>query len=395
MLKTKYLIIGNGIASLSAAREIRKNDEEASVSIVSSEDMLTYYRMKLTDYIAKDFEDEDLLATNEDWYKDNNIDLYLNRDVEEIYVEKNKIVLDDKREIQYEKLLLATGSKPFVPPITGTSKEGVFALRTLEDLKNIKDYLQDVKNVTVVGGGLLGIEAAWSLKKLGKEVNIIQSSSHLLSRQLDEEVSKKLERELEREGFNLILNSRTKEILGGEKIEGIRLNEERDLETDVVLLSTGVRSNLDLVKETDIKHDRGIIVDKHLRTNIDNIYAAGDVIQFNKMTLGLWTVSNAEGKIAGANMTGDNQEYTNPNIFTNLRIGNIKLFSAGIIDDFDEAYEYKEEDIHNKIFVKEGKIVGSILFGDLSKMNIIRKAVVSNENIKEFLKEDKSFSKLN
>lgn len=391
MLKTKYLIIGNGIASLSAAREIRKNDEEASVSIVSSEDMLTYYRMKLTDYIAKDFEDEDLLATNEDWYKDNNIDLYLNRDVEEIYVEKNKIVLDDKREIQYEKLLLATGSKPFVPPITGTSKEGVFALRTLEDLKNIKDYLQDVKNVTVVGGGLLGIEAAWSLKKLGKEVNIIQSSSHLLSRQLDEEVSKKLERELEREGFNLILNSRTKEILGGEKIEGIRLNEERDLETDVVLLSTGVRSNLDLVKETDIKHDRGIIVDKHLRTNIDNIYAAGDVIQFNKMTLGLWTVSNAEGKIAGANMTGDNQEYTNPNIFTNLRIGNIKLFSAGIIDDFDEAYEYKEEDVHNKIFVKEGKIVGAILFGDLSKMNIVRKAVVSNEKVEEFLKDNNNF----
>ncbi len=395
MLKTKYLIIGNGIASLSAAREIRKNDEEASVSIVSSEDMLTYYRMKLTDYIAKDFEDEDLLATNEDWYKDNNIDLYLNRDVEEIYIEKNKIVLDDKREIQYEKLLLATGSKPFLPAITGRSKEGVFALRTLDDLKEIKDYLQDVKNVTVVGGGLLGIEAAWSLKKLGKEVNIIQSGSHLLSRQLDEEVSKKLEIELEREGFNLILNSRTKEILGGEKTEGVRLDDGRELETDVVLLSTGVRSNLDLVKGTDIKHNRGIIVDKHLRTNIDNIYAAGDVIEFNKMTLGLWTVSNAEGKIAGANMTGDNQEYTNPNIFTNLRIGNIKLFSAGIIDDFDEAYEYKEEDIHNKIFVKEGKIVGSILFGDLSKMNIIRKAVVSNESIKEFLKEDKSFSKLN
>lgn len=393
MEKTKYLIIGNGIAGLAAIREIRKRDKESNINVVSSEGILTYYRTKLTEYISKDFKDEELLVAKEDWYKENKIKLYLNKIVEKIDIDNNIIVLDDSKKIQYEKLLIATGSRAFVPPISGKFKEGVFALRSLKDLHYVKKYLRNLKKVTVIGGGLLGLEAAWSLKKLGKEVSIVEFAPYLLPRQLDKNISKKLQESLEKEGFKIYLDSQAQEILGEVKADGIRLNEDRVVDTEAILISAGIRPSLDLVRDTEIKYDKGIIVDTKLKTNIDNIYAAGDVVEIDKMVLGLWTVSNAQGRVAGANMTGDNLEYIKPSIFTNLQIGNIKLFSAGCIDEFDKVYEYKEEQgIHHKLFVKEEKLVGAILFGDLSKMNGVRSAVVSNMNIEEYLQKDNSFT---
>lgn len=394
MEKIKYLVVGNGIASLAAIREIRKKDKEASIKVVSSEGVLTYYKTKLTEYISKDFKDEELLVAKEEWYKDNNIELHLNKIVEKIDTTNNKIVLDDSTEIEYEKLLIATGSRPFVPPITGKFKEGVFALRTLKDLRHVKNYLKDLNKITVIGGGLLGLEAAWSLKKLGKEVSIVEFAPYLLPKQIDKEISKKLQMKLEEEGFNIYLDSRTEEILGEVKVDSIRLNGDRVLDTEAILISVGIRPNLDLVRDTNIKYDKGILVDKYLKTNIDNVYAAGDVAEIDKMILGLWTVSNAEGKVAGANMTGEKEEYTKPSIFTNLQIGDVKLFSAGTINDSDRVYEYKTENTHQKVFVKEGKIIGAILFGDLGKINKIRTAVVSNTNIEEYLKGDDSFTEV-
>lgn len=391
---TKYVIIGNGIAGLAAIKEIRKKDKEGTIKVVTSEGVVTYYRTKLSEYIAKDFQDEELLVAKEEWYRENKIELYLSKIVEKIDIENKKLVLDDSQEIEYDKLLIATGSRPFIPPIAGKFKEGVFALRDLKDIHYLQKYLKDLKKVTVIGGGLLGLEAAWSLKKLGKEVSIVEFAPYLLPRQVDREISEKLQEKLEEEGFNIYLDSQTEEILGQGKADGIRLNNDKILDTEAIIISVGIRPNLDLVRDTDIKFDKGIIVDKNLKTNIDNIYAAGDVAEIDKSVLGLWTVGNAEGKIAGANMTGESLEYTNPNIFTNLQIGNVKLFSAGVISDSEKTYEYKADDIHHKLFVKEEKIVGAILFGDLSKVNKIRNAVFANINIKDYLKEDNSFIEL-
>lgn len=394
MEETKYLIIGNGIAGLAAIREIRKKDKEGKIKVVSSEDMLTYYRTKLTEYMAKDFEDEELLVAKEEWYRDNDIELHLSKIVEKIDTENNKVVLDDSREIEYEKLLVATGSKPFIPPITGKFKKGVFAIRTLKDLKHMKQYLKDLEKVTVIGCGLLGLEAAWSLKELGKEVNIVEFAPYLLPRQLDEEISQKLKEKLEDNGFNIYLGTQTEEVLGDGKVEALRLDGGREIEAEAVIISVGIRPNLDIIRGTNIEYGKGIIVDKNLKTNIDNVYAAGDVAEIDKMVWGLWTVGNEEGKIAGANMAGGNQEYVNPKIFTDLRIGDIKLFSAGRVDDSDRTYEYKSDNIHHKLFIKGGKIVGAILFGDLTKMNRARKAVLERTDVKDYLREDDDFAEL-
>ena len=249
MRKVNYLIIGNGIAGLSASKEIRKNDSVGSITMVSNEPYLTYYRVKLTEYLSKDFNDEDLLVNKDNWYKDNHIETILSKIVEHIDTDNNKVVLDDGNEISYEKLLLAMGSRPFIPPIAGKYKKGVFALRNLNDLRYIQKYFSNCSTVTVIGGGLLGLEAAWSVKKLNKIVNVIQHSPFLLSRQLDEEISRKVERKLREEGFNLYLDSSAEEILGETKANGIRLNSDKVIKTDAVLVSSGVRSNLDLIRD--------------------------------------------------------------------------------------------------------------------------------------------------
>lgn len=393
MRKVDYLIIGNGIAGLSAAKEIRKNDNVGSITMVSNEPYLTYYRVKLTEYMSKDFNDEDLLVHDDNWYVDNHIETILSKIVERIDTDNNKVVLDDGNEISYEKLLLAMGSRPFVPPIAGKYKKGVFALRNLKDLRYIQNYFSNCEIVSIIGGGLLGLEAAWSIKKLNKTVNVIQHSPFLLSRQLDEEISRKVERKLREEGFNLYLDSSAEEILGETKANGIKLNSDKVIKTDAVLVSSGVRSNLDLIRETNIEYDRGVKVDEYLRTKFGNIYAAGDIAEVGGSVLGLWTASNEQGKIVGGNMTGNEKSYTNPRPYTTLQLGDLSLFSAGDVKDFDRIYEYKEEEkeIHHKLFTTDGKITGVILFGDISPMVKLKKAVVENIDVNEYLKDGISF----
>lgn len=390
MKKVKYLIIGNGIAGLSAAKEIRKEDEIGSIIMVTSEAYLTYYRIKLTEYLSKDFKDDDLLVNKENWYEENKIEILLSKIVETLDIDNNKVILDDGVEIEYEKLLLATGSRPFVPPIGGKFKKGVFALRTINDLKDIKTYINDLEKVTVVGGGLLGLEAAWSLKKLGKKVTIVEFAPSLLSKQLDKEMGKKLEEILIEEGFDIYLDSAVEEVLGGTKVDGIRLNTGESIKTEAILLSVGIIPNIDIVRDTSIEFNRGIVVDNNLKTNIENVYVAGDVAEIDGRVDGLWSASNEQGKIAGLNMVEKPAEYIRLGLFTILQLGDIKIFSVGNIEEANEVYEYKNENesIHHKIFTTNGKVVGGILFGDIKDMGKLRKAVAENTNIESYLKDN-------
>lgn len=392
-LQTKYLIIGNGIAGLSAAREIRSNDSTGSLTMVSSEPYLTYYRTKLTECLANDQSIDELLVNKESWYIEKNINIILDRIVERIDIENNIVLLDNGVIITYEKLLIATGSRPFIPPIKGKFNEGVFALRTLRDLKYSKAYFNKCETVTVIGGGLLGLEAAWALKLMGKKVNVVEFAPHLLSRQLDKELGDKLTAKLMSEGIKIYLPELAEEILGSTTVTGIRVKGGEVIDTDGILISSGIRPNLDLIRDTSINFDKGIKVDEYLRTNIDNIYAAGDVVEVNNMIVGLWTTSNEQGKIAGGNMSGKDAKYIHPKLFSSLKMGGIQIFSAGNIIEYDRIYEYldKERDIHHKLFTKEGKISGVILFGDLKELNTLRNAVFNNIDIEDYLKNGLSF----
>lgn len=386
-MSTKYVIIGNGIAGLSAAKEIRNIDKEGKITIISSEEFLTYYRVKLSHYISKTFEDSDLLVHNEEWYHKNNIEVILQKIVEIVDVENKQIKLDDSKIVEYDKLLLANGSRPFVPPIGGKFKNGVFALRTLRDLRHVKKYLSLCQNVTVIGGGLLGLEAAWAIKELGKKVNVVEFFPYLLPRQLDKELADIVSQKLKDNGLNLYFDTAAEEILGEIRAEGLRFKDGREIKTDAILFSAGIRPNLDLIRDTSIESDKGVKVDQFLRTNIKDVYAAGDIAETNGMVLGLWTAANEQGKIAGANMAGVTKEYKLPEPFTTLSIGNISLFSVGNIKDYTNILKYDEDDNHFRLFVTDNRLTGAILLGDTSKMVKVRKAVNNKIDISKHIKE--------
>ena len=203
-----YLIIGNGIAGLSATEEIRKKDADATILIVSNEKSSTYWRTRLSHLISQDFDKDDLFVKKQPWYDERKIDERLECFVEKIDTDKNVAILCDGEKIEYGKVLLATGARPFVPPITNIESKGVFAIRTIDDLMDFKDYVADKNKVIVIGGGILGLEAAYSALLLEKDVTVIESFDYLLSRQLDKDLSKKLEKTLNDMGIKTIRRDR-------------------------------------------------------------------------------------------------------------------------------------------------------------------------------------------
>lgn len=380
-----YLIIGNGIAGLSATEEIRKKDKDATILIVSEEKSSTYWRTRLSHLISQEFEKDDLFVKKQPWYDERKIDEKLESCIEKIDFDKNVAILCDGEEIEYCKLLLATGARPFVPPITNINSKGVFAIRTITDLMNFKDYVKDKKKVVVIGGGILGLEAAHSALLLGKDVTVIESFDYLLSRQLDRESSEKLEKELNDMGIKTFTGKFTEEILAENGIvKGVKLADGTETAADAIMVQAGIRSNIDLAKNSGLDTERGIIVDDSLKTKYDNVYAAGDCAQIGDFTIGLWTSSQEMGKIAGNNMAGDKQMYEKPKPFSTLTIGDIKIFSAGMNsgEGVEEVKAEKDGNIY-KLFKLNDKYVGGILWGDIKYQNDIKDIVFFGKDLQE------------
>ncbi len=394
--KVNYVIVGNGTAGLSAAEEIRKKDELANITIISDEKYLTYYRIKLSEAISKEFSDRELFVKDKEWYEEKNINLILDSKVEQIDIKEKQVVIKNHEKIKYDKLLIATGSRSFIPPIKGSEKRGVFALRSLDDLEEIKDYFKNCEKITVLGGGLLGLEAAWAIKKLGKHVDVVEFFPHLLPRQLDEKISKKFSDILVEKELKLHLGVSAEEILGENAVEAIKLSDGSKIETQAILISAGVRPRLELVAKTDIKHDRGIQVDKYMETNIEGIYAAGDVAEVEGVVAGLWGIASDQGKVAGDNMTGEVKAYDLPELTTMLSVAECSIFSTGNIEEYDDAYEEegKDGDASYKLCVTDGKITGGIIFNDINKAPKVKKAIEEKLDISKHLENKLSVTEI-
>lgn len=377
-----YIIIGNGIAGFTCAKELRDRDEDAKIIIISKEKNHTYWRTRLSDLISKDFSPEETLVKKEKWYEENKVEERLGVEVKKIDRDKKVVVLDNGDELEYGKVLIATGSHCFVPPIENVESKGVFAIRTLEDLLGFKETIAQKNKVIVIGGGLLGLEAAYSITKLGLEVLVIESMPHLLSKQLDPELSTKIEKELDELGIKSITGKFTKKILENDgKAYGIELDDGSVYEADAIMIQAGVRSNIEVAQNSGLKTDRGICVDESLVTEDEDIYVAGDCAQIGNVTMGLWTASQEMGKIAGINMTGGSEKYELPKPFTSLLLGDLKVFSAGFSSG-DGIEEIKKEDGDNiyKLFKKDGQFVGGILWKNIAYQNDVKNIVFQGED---------------
>jgi nitrite reductase (NADH) large subunit len=362
----RYLIVGNGVAGTTAAEHIRKQDGQGSITMVTDEALLFYNRMKLSEYVAGDIQEEKLLMKQAQWYKEQKIELKLKTLVQGVDPSKKAVITQDNQRIAYDHLLIATGSRSFIPPIRGSDKEGVFALRSIRDARDIISWAKTIQEVVLIGGGLLGLEAGNALRKLGKKVMVVEFFPRLLPRQLDVAGAKRLQGIMESMGFAFRLGAKTQEIVGDEKMKAVLLEGGETLPAQMVIVSAGVRPNLDLAEILNLDHDKGIKVDERMRTNQPDVFAAGDVAEFKGIPYGIWTAAMEQGQIAGINMAGGEAFYKGTVMANTLKVVGIDLASAGDIDAENklESKVASDEKTYKKIVIENNRIVGCIMLGD-------------------------------
>ena len=374
---TNYLIIGNGVAGTTAAENIRKTDKEGNITIMTGEDLPFYHRIRLTEYISGEIAEDDLVARKKEWYGNQNINLELMTRITRAEHQEKVIITEDNRTLSYDRLLIATGSHSFIPPIKGSEKRGVFALRTIKDARDISAYAGKIEDVVLIGGGLLGLEAGNALRKLGKSVTVVEFFPRLLPRQLDVDGAKRLRGIMEEMGFSFRLDAKTEAITGVNQVEGVLLEDGEALSSEMVIISAGVRPNMELAKDLGLDHDKGIKVDEHLQTNRAHIYAAGDVAEFKGMVYGIWPAAMEQGKIAGKNMAGGDIVYGGTVMANTLKVVGVDLASAGNIDAENEfeSQVFTDEKIYKKIVIEDHRITGCIMLGDTKGFNKMTKAI--------------------
>jgi nitrite reductase (NADH) large subunit len=380
-----YLIVGNGVAGTTAAENIRKQDDEGIVTIVTEEDLPFYWRIQLNEYISGDITEEQLLAKKEDWYQEQKISLKLKTRIVGADAQKKVVVTEDKEELAYDSLLIATGSHSFIPPIKGSEKKGVFALRDVQDARDISLFAEGAEEVILIGGGLLGLEAGNALRKLGKKIIVVEFFPRLLPRQLDVDGAARLQKIMEGMGFSFRLGAKTQEVTGEDQASGALLEGGETLSGQMVVISAGVRANLELAEPLGLKTDKGVVVDERLRTNQSDIYAAGDVAEFRGMPYGIWPAAMEQGKIAGINMAGGDANYNGTTMAATLKVVGIDLASAGNIDAENE-FESKvttDGDQYKKIVLENNQIIGCIMLGDTKGFNEITKMMSEKRDVSQ------------
>ncbi|MEA4987186.1 MAG: FAD-dependent oxidoreductase [Anaerovorax sp.] len=387
----RFIVIGNGAAGIAACEEIRKRNNACSIELISSEKEDAYNRPMLTKGILTEIDDLNFHIKEPKWYKENNIKVTLGTTVKELNREEKKLVLDNGETRNYDKLILAMGAECFVPPIKGVDKNGVFTIRNIEDVRQIQKYQQGVESAIVIGGGVLGLETAWELHQAGMKVAVIELSPGLMSRQLDDRGCELLRDSVEKVGISVFTNVGIDEIIGEEDASGIRLNDGVEIKGGLVVLSTGIKPNVELAKNAGIQSGRSIIVDEKMQTSVADIYACGDCAEYNGINYAIWSQALEMGKTAGANAAGDGAVYETvipSNAFNGMKTS---LFAIGD-NGKDPEKKYKSVELlddgkgtYEKLYFWNDRFCGGILIGDVSRSSRLLTAFQKKESMRSML----------
>lgn len=373
----EYLIIGNGVAGTTAAQEIRKHDGQGRITMVTEEAIPFYSRIRLPDYVAGIAEFPDLVIRKTQWYEDHKIDLKTGVTIININHADRQATDQNGNVWRYDRLLIASGSRSFIPPVPGSTLKHVFALRTADDAQAMVAAAAPGKSAVVIGGGLLGLEAAHALIKRGLNVLVVEFADRLLPRQMDAKGAVLLKEMLEKQGFEFRLDAKTRKITGDTAATGVELESGEVLDAGMVLFSTGVRSNLDLPSKLGLETDRGVVVNSRMETSVAGIYAAGDVAQFEQINFCIWPEAQEQGRVAGANMAGGVVNFETIIPSNRLKVAGIDLGSAGEIDPEDrlDSEIEKSDGVYRKMVRKEGKLVGCIMLGNTDGFSSVVKQI--------------------
>jgi nitrite reductase (NADH) large subunit len=390
MGKKRLVLVGNGMAGVRCIEEVLKLDPLGfEITIFGSEPHVNYNRILLSSILQGGTSFGDITLHDREWYERHHINLYTGETVIEIDKHLQVVKTDQHRIVSYDQLIIATGSVPFSLPIPGADKQGVVTFRTIEDCQRMLESSKKNKKAVVIGGGVLGLEAAKGLLNLGMTVYVVHIGSYLMERQLDETAARMLQKELEGQGMKFLLEKETKEIVGDIGVKGLRFKDGTEVEADLVVMAAGVRPNVQLAKKTGIETNRAILVNDYMETSVPNIYALGECVEHRGIIYGLVQPLYEQGKALAKRICGiEGQGYEGSVLSTQLKISGIDLFSVGAIHDKDSSNQSikifdEVERVYKKVVFQDHKMIGAVLFGDTNERTKLLEMILKHQDVSE------------
>ncbi len=396
MATGNIIIIGASAAGISAAREIRAVDDGIPVSIFTEEMHYPYYRPMLTEYIGDRGVEKraNFLLNPEKWYEEKKVELLLGTKVASIDPAGKSIQTVSGDTHRFGALILANGSSPFVPFKDAAGKKNVHSVRTLDDARAVESQAEHIKNAVVIGGGLLGLEAANSLMNRGIGVTVIEGSDRILPRQLDPQCSAILYDLIVKKNVALMLGKSIEGIAGGETATGVRLASGETVPAEMIVISIGVRPNLDLARQCGVQVNRAVVVNERMETSVPGIYACGDVAEFNGKCISLWMPAMRQGKVAGSNAAGRPAQFADEAYPAVLNSFGTRIFSSGDLCLERKEGEYRTHfaqdearGSYKKLFFVNERLAGFILIGDIAESQKLNAALKAGTTFSEIVKE--------
>ncbi|HSW51874.1 MAG TPA: FAD-dependent oxidoreductase, partial [Sulfuricaulis sp.] len=370
MEKEKLVLVGNGMAGMRTLEELLKTAPDMyDITVFGAEPYGNYNRILLSPVLAGEKAFPDILLNDEPWYEANGIKLHKNCEVTGIDRRARKVTARDGTIAGYDRLLLATGSHPFILPVPGSNLPGVITFRDMNDVDTMISASKSLRHAVVIGGGLLGLEAANGLKQRGMHVTVVHLSKTLMDRQLDEVAGGMLHRSLEERGVEFLLGAETKEIIGKKRVQGVRFKDGRETTADLVVMAVGIRPNIDLAKKSGIYCERGIIVNDTLQTYDPSVYAVGECVQHRRQTYGLVAPLFEQAKVCADHLARHGiRRYQGSVTSTKLKVTGIDVFSAGDFTGNDQTEQIVLQDpgagVYKKVVLKDNRIQGAVMVGD-------------------------------
>jgi len=369
-MKEKLVLIGNGMAGVRTLEELLKiAPEKYDITVFGSEPYGNYNRILLSPVLSGEKTIEDIMINDLQWYEDNDIKLLTGKKITTIDRKKRCVIADDGTEASYDRLLLATGSNPFIIPIPGSDLPGVISFRDIHDVDAMLDAAKKYKHVVVIGGGLLGLEAANGLKEQGMDVTVVHLLDTLMERQLDKPAADLLQAALEERGLNFMMQAETAELLGDSRVSGVRFKDGTEIPADLVVMAVGIRPNTELAESAGIYCERGVVINDTMQTYDPNIYAVGECVQHRKETYGLVAPLFDMAKVCANHLAHlGYSRYEGSDISTKLKVTGIDVFSAGDFTGDDSTEDIIVKDaargVYKKLVLKDDKLQGAVLYGD-------------------------------
>jgi nitrite reductase (NADH) large subunit len=369
-MKEQLVLVGNGMAGVRTLEELLKlAPDRYDITVFGAEPYGNYNRILLSPVLAGEKTVDDIMLNDDAWYRDHGITLYKGNKVTEIDRVRRRVIAADGTTVRYDRLLLATGSHPFMIPVPGKNLDGVIAFRDIHDVDTMLQASRSYKKAVVIGGGLLGLEAANGLMKQGMEVTVVHLLDSLMERQLDKPASALLKRSLEARGLSFLMEAQTAEILGNGRVRGVRFRDGSEVAADLVVMGVGIVPNTDLARECGLYCERGIVVNDTLQTYDPSIYAVGECAQHRGIAYGLVAPLFDQGKVAANHLASlGYARYEGSVTSTKLKVTGIDLFSAGEFNETagDEVLIMQDSAAgsYKKLVVRDNRIRGAVLYGD-------------------------------